>query len=141
MTFPLRRLPAAALVTTLALCTGCASTLRIQVQSSDKTNEGQILYMMVRATTDEKLIAEDYDKASERVFSTGDESVKKVQAIVPGKPVTFSIPRPEQEKLALYFFFTQPGTNWKLPIDPPAPVEIFVELGNHEIQGVQVRRE
>jgi hypothetical protein len=134
-------LSATALATALTLSTGCASTLRIQVQSSEKTNKGQVLYMMVRSTTDEKLIAEDYDTASERVFSTGDESVKKVQAIVPGKSVTLTLPRPTQEKLALYFFFTEPGTNWKLPIDPPAPAEIFVDLGDHEIRGVQVRRE
>jgi hypothetical protein len=129
------------LLLALALCAGCASTVRIQVNAPAETNKGQVLYMMVRATEDETLIAEDYETAASRVFTTPqDPSVQKVQAILPGRTINLSVPRPTKERLALYFFFTQPGKHWKVPFDPPVPSEVTVDLGTHEIKGVQVRR-
>ncbi|XXF80713.1 hypothetical protein P2318_13445 [Myxococcaceae bacterium GXIMD 01537] len=130
-----------ALAAALLLCAGCASSVRIQVNAPQETNKGQILYMMVRATEDEALIAEDYETAATRVFaSPQDPSVQKVQAILPGRSVNLSLPRPEKERLALYFFYTQPGKHWKVPFDQPLPAEVVVDLGTHEIKSVQVRR-
>jgi hypothetical protein len=130
------------LATALALCAGCAQTVRIQVHAPPETNKGEILYMMVRATEDEALIAEDYETAAGRVFvSPQDPSVQKVMAILPGKAINISVPRPAKERLALYFFFTQPGKHWKVPFDQPLPAEVSVELGTNEIKGVQVRRQ
>lgn len=141
MRFP-STLSVPALAAALALCAGCAQTVRIQVRSAPETNKGQILYMMVRATEDEALIAEDYEAAAGRVFaSPQDPSVRKVMAILPGSAINISVPRPEKERLALYFFFTQPGKHWKVPFDQPLPSEVSVELGAHEIKGVQVRRQ
>jgi hypothetical protein len=135
-------LPVLALATALVLCAGCAQTVRIQVNAPKETNKGEILYMMVRATEDEALIAEDYETAASRVFaSPQDPSVRKVMAILPGKAINISVPRPEKERLALYFFFTQPGKHWKVPFEQPLPAEVSVELGTHEIKGVQVRRQ
>jgi hypothetical protein len=125
----------------LVLSGGCAQTLRIQVRAAPETNKGEILYMMVRATEDEALIAEDYETAASRVFaSPQDPSVRKVMAIPPGGAIHLSVPQPDKERLALYFFFTQPGKHWKVPFDQPLPSEISVELDVHEIKGVQVRR-
>lgn len=130
------------LLAALALGPGCVRTVRIQVSSSQDTNSGQILYMMVRATNDQALIEEDYTTAADRMFNSAqDESVQSVQAILPGTPVFLSVPRPAQERLALYFFFTDPGPNWKVPLDPPLPAEVQVELGSKDIAAVKVRRQ
>jgi hypothetical protein len=139
---PTSRLNVLVLTALLALCSGCARTLRIHVNSTAETNKGQILYMMVRATDDEALIAEDYATAAGRVFTPSTEpGEQKVQAILPGKPVNLSMPQPAKKRLALYFFFAQPGKHWMTPIDPPIPTEIFVDLGTHGIKEVQVRRQ
>jgi hypothetical protein len=139
---PSSRLNVLVLAVLPVLCAGCAQTLKIHVNSTAETNKGQILYMMVRATDDEALIAEDYATAASRVFTPSAEPLEqKVQAILPGKSINLSMPRPAKQRLALYFFFAQPGKHWMTPIDPPIPAEIFVDLGNHEIKGVQVRRQ
>jgi len=144
---PLPLFPVLAAV--LALGSGCANTLRIHVESTKETNKGQILYMMVRSTDgDVSGLNEGYEQAASRVFATAaavaadpsDKSDKKVQAILPGKPITFSMPRPEQKQLALYFFFSEPGAHWMTPIDPPMPSEIYVTLGTHSIKEVSVHR-
>jgi hypothetical protein len=126
----------------LLLGPGCVNTVRIQVRSSAQTNDGEVFYMMVRATDDEALIAEDYATAANQVFTVAKEvALQKVQAIIPGKPLFLSVPRPTQQRLALYFFFTEPGRHWKVPLDAPIPVEVQVELGTHEVTAVEVRRQ
>lgn len=138
-----RSLPPLFLAALLALGPGCVSTVRIQVRSSKETNNGQVLYMLVRAKPADSLIAEDYAAAASQMFTPSkDESLREVRMIIPDPdtPVFLSVPRPENGGLVLYFFFTQPKGHWKLPVDPPMPVEITVDLGTHGVKEWGIRR-
>jgi ABC-type Fe3+-hydroxamate transport system substrate-binding protein len=131
-------LPLAALALAAA---GCATTVRIEVQSNEKTNGGRPLYMMVRTVDSRALLSEDYAQASALVFThPPDKSVQKVQTLLPGKPVTLNVPRPEESELALYFFFTQPGDKWRVPLNQPIPSDVVVELGGSNVKRVMVRK-
>ena len=123
------------------LLSGCATTVRIEVQSSDKTNGGRPLYMMVRTVDSRALLSEDYAAASALVFThPPDKSVQKVQTVLPGKPLVLNLPRPEETELALYFFFTQPGDKWRVPLNQPLPSDVMVELGGSNVKRVMVRK-
>ena len=125
----------------LLLLGGCATSVRIEVQSSEKTNGGRPLYMMVRTVDSRALLSEDYASASALVFThPPDKSVQKVQTVLPGKPVVLNLPRPEESELALYFFFTQPGDKWRVPLSQPLPSDVMVELGGSNVKRVMVRK-
>lgn len=125
----------------LLLLGGCATSVRIEVQSSEKTNGGRPLYMMVRMVDSRALLSEDYASASALVFThPPDKSVQKVQTVLPGKPVVLNLPRPEESELALYFFFTQPGDKWRVPLSQPLPSDVMVELGGSNVKRVMVRK-
>ena len=125
----------------LGLLSGCATSLRLEVQSSEKTNGGRPLYMMVRAVDSRALLTEDYASASALVFThPPDKSVQKVQTVLPGKPLVLNLPRPEETELALYFFFTQPGDKWRVPLNQPLPSDVVVELGGSNVKRVMVRK-
>ena len=129
----------------LVLSAGCATTLRIHVDSTPQTNNGQILYMMARALDEgETLFNGDYEDASRQVFLAAKKEPedKKVQAILPGTPVVVSMPRPAaQKQLVLYFFFSNPGKYWMTPIDQVSPTEVYVKLGARNIQELTVQRQ
>lgn len=120
---------------------GCATSMRVQVQSSRDTNDGKPLYMLVRAVDSRALVSESYQDASSFVFTTKkDPSVKHVQAIMPGTEVNVTIPTPESSDVALYFFYTHPGDQWRIPLTQPLPSDIVVELGSNQIKRASVRR-
>lgn len=125
----------------LALATGCATTLHVKVDSTPDTNHGRPIYMMVRTVDGQALVSEDYGEAAARVFAyPKDPSVQKVQVVLPGQSVDFSIPRSEEGALAIYFFFTHPGNKWRIPLQSPLPSDLIVDLGENNIKRVQVRR-
>jgi hypothetical protein len=120
---------------------GCATSVRLEVQSSEKTNGGRPLYMMVRTVDSRALLSEDYASASALVFTyPPDKSVQKVQTVLPGKPLVLNLPRPEEAELAVYFFFTQPGDKWRVPLNQPIPSDVMVELGASNVKRVMVRK-
>jgi len=120
---------------------GCATSMRVQVQSSKDTNDGKPLYMLVRAVDSRALVSESYADASALVFTTKkDPTVKHVQAIMPGTEINVTIPTPESSDVALYFFYTQPGDQWRIPLTQPLPSDIVVELGSNQIERASIRR-
>ncbi len=125
-----------------ALLSGCASTTKIYVQSTDRTNAGNVLHMMVREV-DAKTAAttELYQEAGAMLFAPErDESIVVTQPVFPGKPATATVNQSPGKILVLYFFFTSPGDHWRVQVGNPMPAEVLVELGLNQIAGVQVRR-
>ena len=132
---------AAALLFLALLGSGCATTLRVEVRTTKETNEGRPLYMLVRRAEGASLVAETYETAAARVFShPADDTVERVQPIMPGETVRLSVPRPSEGDLAVYFFFTRPGSRWRFPLSQPIPSDMIIELGEHEVERVQVRK-
>ena len=125
----------------IALGTGCASSTRIYVKSTDRTNDGNTLYMMVRTLDGRNLSTESYQDAVGKLFTEApDPSVVTTQPLFPGNTATLKIEDPDAKDVAVYFFFTQPGNNWRVPLRKPLPAEVYIDLGQHQIERVQVRK-
>ncbi|WP_437594398.1 hypothetical protein [Sorangium sp. So ce1000] len=127
--------------TALAALAGCATTsTRIFVDAPSKTNGGAMLYMMVR-TAEGTLATESYQDAAAKLFgSPADKQILSSQPIFPGEKVTVTIDGGEKSDVVIYFFFTAPEGDWRLPLPKPLPAEVLIELGEHQIERAQVRR-
>ena len=120
---------------------GCASTTRVYVKSTDQTNGGNTLYMMVRSADRKTVLAESYQDVAAKLFTDPpDASVIASQPIFPGNPVTVTVDNNDSKDLVIYFFFTDFGANWKVPLHKPLPSEIYIDLGQHQVERVQVRK-
>ncbi len=130
------------LILSIWLCAGCAAGTRIYVRSSERSNDGNTLYAMVRSV-DAKTIRsnEAYHEVASKLFSDPvDDSVLESRPIFPGNPMTFNVSEGEAKNLVVYFLFTSPGQNWRLPLRSPLPSEVYVDLGDNEIERVQMRK-
>ncbi|MFO0660570.1 MAG: hypothetical protein U0165_12170 [Polyangiaceae bacterium] len=122
------------------IASGCASTSQITVRSTSRTNDGNTLYMMVRAV-DRVDAAEDYQSVASRLFANPpDSSVISSQPIFPGQPIEVKLDDADKRNIVIYFFFTDHGANWRVPLRKPLPSEVFIDLGNQQIERIQVKR-
>lgn len=131
-----------ALVLLAWACVGCTSGTRIYVRSSERSNDGNTLYAMVRSV-DAKTIRSNeiyHDVAAKLFADPVDSSVMESRPIFPGNPVTFVLNEEQAKNLVVYFLFTNPGQNWRLPLRSPLPSEVYVDLGDNEIERVQMRK-
>jgi hypothetical protein len=120
---------------------GCASTLKVRIDSSEVTNNGKPLYFMARNVDAQQFLAEDYDAAADRMFHyPADPTVSATETVFPGRQGTVSIDTTPGQDVVLYFFFTKPGAKWKVPIHRPLPSEVVVELGRTQIKRVLIRK-
>lgn len=118
---------------------GCASTSRVYVRSTSQTNDGNTLYMMVRST-DRATASENYQDVAAKLFAEPpDPSVVSSQPIFPGNAASVTLEESKKD-VVIYFFFTEFGPNWRLPLPKPLPAEVYIDLGQHQIERVQVRR-
>ena len=111
------------------------------MKSTERTNDGNTLYMAVR-TVDAKpsLTGERYQEAASKLFTDPpDPSILNNQPIFPGNTVTVAVDDMDKD-LILYFFYTNPGPNWRVPLHRPLPAEVYIDLGQHQIERVQIRR-
>jgi hypothetical protein len=130
------------LVLSVWICASCASGTRIYVRSSERSNDGNTLYALVRSV-DAKTIRSNeiyHDVASKLFADPVDPSVIENRPIFPGNPVTFNVSEGDAKNLVVYFLFTNPGQNWRLPLRSPLPSEVYVDLGDNEIERVQMRK-
>lgn len=121
---------------------GCVSGTRIYVRSTDRSNDGNTLYAMLRSV-DAKTIRSNeiyHDVAAKLFADPADSSVVESRPIFPGNPVTFNVSEGDATNLVVYFLFTRPGQNWRLPLRSPLPSEVYVDLGDNEIERVQMRK-
>lgn len=120
---------------------GCAATTRIHVESRKDTNGGEPLYMVVRNSDGKSFVTERYQDAAAKLFTRGQDPETLVQEpIFPGRPFTATIEDADKKDLVVYFFFTKPGNNWRVPLRRPLPAEAVIDLGANDIQKVQVRK-
>lgn len=125
----------------LALCAGCANTTKIFVKATEQTNNGNTLYVLVR-NVDAKTSSNDrYQEVVAKVFADPpDPTVLSSQPIFPGNTITIVVKEEEAKDLVIYFLFSSPGPNWRVPLRGPLPSEVYVELGQDQISRVQIRK-
>lgn len=120
---------------------GCTSTLRFSISASDDTNKGTPVYLVVRKVDGQTFLAEHYGAVAQKVFqNTPDKSILQRQIIFPGQTEVLKIEKPEDGNLGVYVLFSQPGENWRIPLQAPFPDEVIISLGIHQIRRVQIRR-
>lgn len=115
--------------------------MTIRVESSDKTNGGSVMHMMLRsARPSASTVVESYEQAVGRLMSSSeDDSVLATSPIFPGATQTLSVEKVDPKIIMLYFFFTDPGRRWRAQVESPLPDRVVVRLGAREIQ--ELKRE
>ena len=122
--------------------TGCATTTRLYVKSTQTTNDGNTFYMMVRSVDGKTTtVNEQYQDVAAKLFADPpDPTVVVGQPIFPGTPVSVTLNEGDTKQVVLYFFYTKPLTNWRVPLPRPLPAEVYVDLGANQIEHVQIRK-
>jgi azurin len=120
---------------------GCATTTRITVHSSDRTNDGASMYMMVRSWDGKPSFGERYQEIAAKAFvEPADHTVLATKPILPGEEkTTVTINADTAKEIIIYFFFTDPGPGWQVPVRRPLPAEIDIDLGRHDVENVRTR--
>ncbi len=123
--------------------TGCAAAkTSLYVEAPTSVNDGAPMHMMVRTVPD-ALQQETYEEAASLMFvKPQDESVILSQPVFPGEKISISLPEVEKNDVVLYFFFTRPDPKdrFRVPLQKPLPAEVFITLGEHSVDRVQLRR-
>ncbi|HEU4412952.1 MAG TPA: hypothetical protein VFS43_47360 [Polyangiaceae bacterium] len=116
-----------------------AATAVLHVRSTPQTNGGRTLYVMVREA-DAKSITLGYDDAAAKLFADPpDPAVLASRPIFPGAAAELPLEGEGKKDLVVYFFFTEPGPRWRLPLRRPLPKAVYVDLGALQIEKVERR--
>ena len=119
---------------------GCTAMMRIQVKTSQATNGGEPFYVVVRSSGSDALASSDYKSIASNVFrSTAESTVLSKEVLLPGQISHLEIRTPDEDNIAVYFLFTDPGPNWYYMFRNPLPSEAKISLGAHEIQKIAVQ--
>ena len=123
------------LVIIVVLLTGCSSEpvppppLGFTVKADYKTNEGRLLYFVVRTTNEKQFMLDSYQDVASKAFSDPPApEMLGVFSIVPGTQQIYTVNQPSQGSLALYFLFTQPGVQWKKLLAMPLEKKYSINL-------------
>jgi len=131
----------AVLLVTASLSSGCATTLRFSVTAEEDTNKNAPVYLVVRSVDGQAFLAEHYNAVAEKVFQgVPDKSILERKIIFPGQTETIQIETPAEGNLGVYILFSEPGENWRIPLQAPFPEEVLISLGKNQIRRVQIRR-
>jgi hypothetical protein len=129
------------LLLSLVVLAGCASTLKVTIESQASTNDARPFYFVARSTDAQQFLSEEYEVAADRMFKhPPDPSISYTETLFPGRPTSVRFPTKPDTDVILYFFFTSPGPKWKVPLNRPIPSEVVVELGRNQINRVLVRK-
>jgi azurin len=130
-----------AAVVALAALAGCATQTKITVHSSPQTNDGNTMYMAVRAWDGKPTSGERYQEMAAKLFNEPpDPSIIATQPILPGtEKMSVTIDEALAKEVVIYFFFTDPGPGWQVPLRKPLPAEVEIDLGAHQVENIRVR--
>lgn len=105
---------------TVVLLTACSSEptppppIAFEITADYQTNNSRLFYAVVRSTNDKQFMLESYQDVANKAFADPpDAGVLSVFSIVPGTEQEYTVSLPAQGSIALYFLFTQPGSQWK----------------------------
>jgi len=120
---------------------GCATTTKITVHSTPLTNDGNPMYMAVRAWDGKPASGERYQEMAAKLFNEPpDPQILATQPILPGTDkVSVTVDESVAKEVMIYFFFTDPGPGWQVPLRRPMPAEVDIDLGRHQVENVRMR--
>jgi hypothetical protein len=120
---------------------GCATTTKITVHATPQTNDGNTMYMAVRTWDGKPTSGERYQEVAARLFNEPpDPAILATQPILPGTDkVSVTVDESVAKEVMIYFFFTDPGPGWQVPLRRPMPSEVDIDLGRHQVENVRMR--
>ena len=118
----------------LVLCCGCSSLL-ITVEAPRNLNGERPVRMLVRAVERGEFVSDSYQQVSDKVVSK-DDSVLLCKPIYPNSIYSAEVPK-AQKNVAVYFFFTDAGGEWKALLETPLPYSARIVLGANTIRRVE----
>jgi hypothetical protein len=107
--------------------------IAIAVESTQKTNDGRPLHVVVRAVDRATWAADSYASIADLV-SRKDESVQTTFVVFPGHEAEARLQVSTRKPIAVYFLFTQPGKPWRKLIDAPLARRIELRLASSSIE-------
>lgn len=103
--------------------------LVFNVAANAQTNNGGLFYFVVRSSNEKQFVVESYQDVAGKVFTDPpDPNQIGVFSIVPGTKQECSVSPPAQGTVALYFLFTQPGSQWKKLLSIPLENKYNINL-------------
>ncbi|MCE5335604.1 MAG: hypothetical protein LLG06_13555 [Desulfobacteraceae bacterium] len=121
-----RRIGIFLLLSVVVCSVGCSGKrppppqMKLYVETDQSINNGQLFYLLLRAVTDKQFLTESYQTVAGVVFADPpDKTVIGSHVILPGLYQEFKVIQPEEGPVAFYFFFTEPGDQWKKLIEQP----------------------
>jgi len=118
-----------------ALLGACASgpepppPLKFDVVADPSANGGRLFYFMVRGVNEKQFMLDSYQDIAGKAFADPpDPAVLGVFSVVPGAEQEYTVVKPAQGTVALYFLLTQPGTQWKRLLSVPLADEYDVAV-------------
>ena len=129
-------------ILTAIILTACSSTpkppppLGFEIQADAQTNNSRLFYFVVRTANDKQFMQESYQDVANKAFADPpDAGVLGVFSVVPGTEQKYTVNLPTQGTLAMYFLFTQPGTQWKKLLSLPLEEKYKIKLkANNEVE-------
>jgi hypothetical protein len=127
----------------LNLLVSCSSAptapppIEFDISTDYQTNDGRLFYFVVRRVDNEKqFMQESYLNIANTAFSSQQGSATLgVFSITPGVVQEYSLDAPAQGNIALYFLFTQPGSQWKKLLAMPLEEGYNINLkANNQVE-------
>ncbi len=111
------------MVLVLLLCSGCGGKkvpmMELVVTADKNANNGQPVYLVVRAVNSSDFVSEDYQSVAGMVMlNPPDKTVLSTNLILPGKKTKIELTKPDNRSIAVYCMFTKPG-QWKVFMQKP----------------------
>lgn len=115
---------------------GCnRDTLYVKIQSPKDLNAGRPVRMLIRSVDQQEYVNESYVSVADKVV-VKDDSVLGSAVVYPQLPLLMAVKRGDK-MVAVYFFFTQPGSRWKTLLETPVPHTTEIRLGTSNIETVK----
>lgn len=114
---------------------GCGN-ISITVRVPHDLNGERPVRMLVRAVDRNEFVGESYGQVADRVVNR-DESVLLSAPIYPDIVHVAKIKKPSAKGVAVYFFFTEPGAQWKTLLETPLPSSAEIKLSTNSIRSVK----
>jgi hypothetical protein len=109
------------LIALIVSAAGCGpATYTLVVHPSVHANQDRRFYLVVRALKEEEFVADEYGKIAGYVFPPATEKgVRAVRLVAPGRNDEVKVQLADDQPLAVYALFGEPGDPWKVLLTPP----------------------
>jgi hypothetical protein len=129
---PWKIFPSLVIAVLLAACSSDPKpppSLVFDVTANSQTNNGGLFYLVVRSANEKQFMLESYQKVASKAFTDPpDPDGLGVFSIVPGTKQEYTVSQPARGTIALYFLFTQPGSQWKKLLSMPFEAKYNINL-------------